>query len=52
MPAVFADHVWDKLEAFEEILAHELRAGERTDSILLLALGSIKQDIMNLDLLQ
>ena len=51
-PAVFADHVWDKLEAFEEILAHELRAGERTDSILLLALGAIKQDIINLDLFQ
>jgi hypothetical protein len=49
-PAVFADHVWDKLEAFEEILAHELRAGERTDSILLLALGAIKQDILNLNL--
>jgi hypothetical protein len=52
MPAVFADHVWDKLEAFEEILAHELRAGERTDSILLLALGAIKQDIINLELCQ
>jgi hypothetical protein len=51
-PAVYPDHVWVKLEAFEEILAHELRAGERTDSILLLALGCIKQDCINLDLLQ
>jgi hypothetical protein len=51
-PAVYPDHVWDKLEAFEEILSHELIAGERTDSILLLALGSIKQDIINLELCQ
>ena len=51
-PAVYPDHVWAKLEAFEEILAHELRAGERTDSILLLAFGAIKQDCLNLDLLQ
>jgi hypothetical protein len=51
-PAVFADHVWDKLEAFEGILSHELMAGERTDSILLLALGAIKQDIINLELCQ
>jgi hypothetical protein len=51
-PAVYPDHVWQKIEAFEGMLSHELMAGERTDSILLLALGSIKQDIINLDLLQ
>jgi hypothetical protein len=52
MPAVFPHHVWTKLEAFEQILSKELVAGPRTDSILLLALGSIKQDCINLDLLQ
>jgi hypothetical protein len=32
------------------MLTHELTIGLRTDSILLLALGSIKQDIINLEL--
>jgi hypothetical protein len=50
MPAVYADHVWQKIEAFEGILGSELIAGERTDSILLLAIAAIKQDIINLDL--
>jgi hypothetical protein len=36
MPAVYADHVWQKIEAFEGILGSELIVGERTDSILLL----------------
>jgi hypothetical protein len=51
-PAVYPEHVWTKLEAFEQVLSHELTVGQRTDSILLLALGAIKQDIVNLDLLQ
>jgi hypothetical protein len=51
MPAVFPHHVWKKIEGFEQILSKELVAGPRTESILLLALGSIKQDIINLDLL-
>jgi hypothetical protein len=51
MPAVFPDHVWQKIEAFEEILSHELIVGQRTDSILMLALGSIKQDCINLELI-
>jgi hypothetical protein len=38
------------LTAFEQILGDELADGLRQDSILLLALGSIKQDIINLDL--
>jgi hypothetical protein len=50
MPAVYADHVWQKIEAFEGILGSELIAGERTDSILLIAIAAIKQDIINLDL--
>jgi hypothetical protein len=50
MPAVYADHVWQKIEAFEGILGGELIAGERTDSILLIAIAAIKQDIINLDL--
>jgi hypothetical protein len=36
--------------AFETILTHELVAGERRDSIILLSLASIKQDIHNLGL--
>jgi hypothetical protein len=51
MPAVFPYHVWQKIEAFEEILSHELIVGQRTDSILMLALGSIKQDCINLELI-
>jgi hypothetical protein len=50
MPAVFPDHVWIKIEAFEGMLSHELMAGERTDSILLLSIAAIKQDILNLNL--
>jgi hypothetical protein len=50
VPAVYPDHVCVKLEAFEQMLTHELTIGLRTDSILLLALGSIKQDIINLEL--
>jgi hypothetical protein len=51
-PAVYPDQVWDKLTTFELIRGQELTIGLRTDSILLLALGSIKQDIINLDLLE
>jgi hypothetical protein len=52
VPSVYPDHVWLKIEAFEQVLSHELTIGQRTDSILLLALGAIKQDIINLDLFQ
>jgi hypothetical protein len=51
-PAVYPDHVWAKLECFEGILSNELTVGPRTESILMLALGAIKQDIINLDLFQ
>jgi hypothetical protein len=49
-PAGRPEQVWKKLEAFEVILSRDLTVGPRTDSILMLALGSIKQDILNLDL--
>jgi hypothetical protein len=49
-PASRPEQVWKKLEAFEVILSRDLTVGPRTDSILMLALGSIKQDILNLDL--
>jgi hypothetical protein len=51
-PAVYPDQLWQKLEAFEAILGGELMSGQKRDSILLLALGSIKQDILNLELLE
>jgi hypothetical protein len=51
-PSVHPYQVWQKLEAFETILSEELTSGSRTDSILVLALASIKQDIVNLDLLE
>ena len=49
-PVAYGDQFWQKLTAFEQILGDELADGLRQDSILLLALGSIKQDIINLDL--
>jgi hypothetical protein len=49
-PAAYPDQLWTKLEGFELILGHELTTGLRTNSILMLALGSIKQDIVNMDL--
>jgi hypothetical protein len=50
LPAGYAAHVWQKLQAFEVILGEELESGQRTHSVILLALGSIKQDIVNLDM--
>jgi hypothetical protein len=50
-PAVLGEELWDKLTAFEWLLGQELTIGLRRNSILMLALGSIKQDILNLDLL-
>jgi hypothetical protein len=49
-PAALGEQVWEKLTAFELILGNELLTGARRNSILLLALGSTKQDILNLDL--
>jgi hypothetical protein len=34
------------------VLHDELVSGQRNNSVLLLALGSIKQDIVNMDLLE
>jgi hypothetical protein len=49
-PAVYPDQLWQKLEAFEALLSDELMSGLRRDSVLLLAVASIKQDILNMDL--
>jgi hypothetical protein len=49
-PAAWPDQLWQKLEAFEAILGDELMSGPRTDSVIMLAVASIKQDILNLDL--
>ena len=46
--AVDVENVWSKLEVFEVDLAKELVVGQSKDSILLLALGSIKADLINL----
>jgi hypothetical protein len=51
-PSVYRDQVWQKLEAFETVLGDELASAQRRDSVLLLALGSIKQDIINLEMLE
>lgn len=52
MPAAYPDQLWQKLTAFEALLSDELMSGQRNNGVLLLALGSIKQDIVNLDLLE
>jgi hypothetical protein len=49
-PSAYPDQVWQKLEAFEAILGDEIMSGPRRDSVILLAVASIKQDIVNLDL--
>jgi hypothetical protein len=49
-PAAYGDQFWDKLTAFERILGDEMAVGPKRDSIILLAMGSIKQDVINLNL--
>jgi hypothetical protein len=49
-PAAWPDQVWLKLGAFQVILSEELMNGERRDSVILLSLASIKQDILNLNM--
>jgi hypothetical protein len=51
-PAAWPDQLWQKLEAFEAILGDAIMSGPRRDSVLLLALAGIKQDFVNLDLLE
>jgi hypothetical protein len=51
-PAALGEELWDKLTAFEWLLGQELTSGLRRNSILMLALGSIKHDIINLDVLE
>jgi hypothetical protein len=48
VPASECEAVWAKLAAFEVDLVRERIAGEAKDSILMLGLGSIKADLMNL----
>jgi len=48
IPAVCREDLWNKLEVFEVDLAREQVVGPHKDSILMLALGSIKADLMNL----
>jgi hypothetical protein len=43
--AAYPEQVWQKLEGFEGVLHDELVSGQRNNSVLLLALGSIKQDM-------
>jgi hypothetical protein len=47
-PAACAESLWAKLSAFEISLVREQVAGPLRDSVLLLGLGSIKADLMNL----
>jgi hypothetical protein len=47
-PAACSETIWAKLAAFEADLIRERIVGESKDSILLLGLGSIKADLMNL----
>jgi hypothetical protein len=49
-PSAYPDQLWQKLEAFEAILGDEIMSGPRRDSVIMLAVASIKQDIVNLDL--
>ncbi len=51
-PAAYPDQLWQKLEAFESILGEEIMIGPRRDSVILLALASIKQDMVNMELLE
>jgi hypothetical protein len=51
-PSAYPDQLWQKAEAFEALLSEEMMSGQRRDSVLLLALASIKQDIVNMDLLE
>jgi hypothetical protein len=47
-PAACSETIWAKLAVFEADLIRERIVGEPKDSILLLGLGSIKADLMNL----
>jgi hypothetical protein len=48
MPAAESEAIWAKLAAFEVDLVREKIAGPAKDCILLLGLGSIKADLMNI----
>ncbi len=49
-PALHLEDIWQKFEALEAELGDELVIGPTRDSVLPLALGSIKNDLHNLDL--
>jgi hypothetical protein len=48
VPAACSETIWAKLAAFEADLIRERIVGEPKESILLLGLGSIKADLINL----
>ena len=47
-PAACSENIWAKLAAFEVDLVKERIVGPTKDCLLLLGLGSIKADLMNL----
>jgi hypothetical protein len=49
-PAAYPDQLWQKLEAFESILGDEVMGGPRINSPLMLAVGALKADLLNLEL--
>jgi hypothetical protein len=51
-PPAYPDQLWQKVEAFEAILSDEIIKGPRRDSVIMIAVASIKQDIINLGLLE
>jgi hypothetical protein len=50
-PSAYPDQLWQKLEALEAILGDEIMSRPRRNSVIMLGLASIKQDIVNLELL-
>ena len=48
LPALYAEDLWQKFEAFEAEFTDERVVGEASNSILPLALGAIKNDLCNL----
>jgi hypothetical protein len=48
LPAVCTEDIWLKFEVFEAELIDERVTGEARDSVVLLGLGSLKADLLNL----
>jgi hypothetical protein len=47
--SAYPDQVWQKTGG---IRGHEIMSGPRRDSVIMVAVASIKQDIVNLELLE